>query len=607
MFRESLIVDDPNENPSPSSDWYADQLRKADVVLVHLLSSEHKEAELHNIKASLIAGLASALRRPLLMLAHSPFDSPVDYGHLLQTHDTSESCKAVLSNWLSEVGSGLRRQRQRRVIDRPKSNWTIDDVAIGEPVAEQESDTLEDYFVKTSPFVRALERPTSIILGRRGTGKTAILYAIRSQLEQDKRNHVTLLNPVGYELEGLIQILQDLRGTSERGFLIESLWKYLIYSEIASSLEQSLLAQPVYRERTREESEFLTYCESNAEVINASFASRLDNVVKSLSDIGEESDRGKQRIRISEQLHNTLLRDLRKFIGSILAAYNRMAILIDNLDRPWLPGVHVPQLTELIRGLLDVVQDIPRDFARSGRGLAAVDTRVTVLLRSDIFAFVQPLMGEQDKLPIERVLWNDKELLLRVLNQRLMQNAPSEMEEDDVWRQLFPETVVGISPKEFILQTTLPRPRDVIFMVKSAVDSAINREHQRLHESDLLDAREQYSEFVFRSVIAEDDPQRQKLEAILYEFAGTGRTIDLVEVVERMTKAGVVGSEIEWYVDLLCDIGFLGIATIQGFRYSREESERIRLREIAKRLAARADEDENFEINPAFHQVLQIE
>ena len=75
MFRESLIVDDPNENPSPSSDWYADQVRKADVVLVHLLSSEHREAELHNIKASLIAGLASALRRPLLMLAHSPFDS----------------------------------------------------------------------------------------------------------------------------------------------------------------------------------------------------------------------------------------------------------------------------------------------------------------------------------------------------------------------------------------------------------------------------------------------------------------------------------------------------------------------------------------------------
>ena len=284
-----------------------------------------------------------------------------------------------------------------------------------------------------------------------------------------------------------------------------------------------------------------------------------------------------------------------------------MAILIDNLDRPWSPGVHVSQLSELIRGLLDVVQDIPRDFARSGRGLAAVDVRITVLLRSDIFAFVQPLMAEQDKLPIERVLWNDEELLLRVLNQRLMQNAPPHMEEDDVWRQLFPETVVGISPKKFILQTTLPRPRDVIFMVKSAFDSAINREHDSLQESDLLDAREQYSEFVFRSVIAEDDPQRQKLEGILYEFAGTGRTIDLVEVIERMTKAGVVGSESEWYVDLLCDIGFLGISTNQGFRYSRDESERIRLREIAKRLAARADENESFEINPAFHQVLQIE
>ena len=74
------------------------------------------------------------------------------------------------------------------------------------------------------------------------------------------------------------------------------------------------------------------------------------------------------------------------------------------------------------------------------------------------------------------------------------------------------------SPKEFIFRTTLPRPRDVIYIVKTAINYAINRQHNSVCPEDLVDAREQYSEFVFRSVLAEDDPQRNKLRGILYEF-----------------------------------------------------------------------------------------
>ena len=77
----------------------------------------------------------------------------------------------------------------------------------------------------------------------------------------------------------------------------------------------------------------------------------------------------------------------------------------------------------------------------------------------------------------------------------------------------------------------------------------------------------------------------------------------------RMLLASVDDSDANWYIDLLCDIGFLGISTTkpQKFRYSREESERSTLREISKRLAASSSTEETFEINPAFYQVLQID
>ena len=607
LFGNSLVIDDPLDNPSPSLDWYADQLTKADAVIVHLLGNEHIGSSTHNTKGSLIAGLACGLKRPLLMLAHTPYESPVDYGHLLHVHDTAARCKEIVSDWLAEEIKDLPRRRQRRSQEIPRGSLELRHVMLGQWVAEHERESLDNYFVETSAYHRALDEPTTILIGRRGTGKTAILFAIETNLKRSNRNHVTTINPVGYELEGLIRVLKEIRQYSERGFLIESLWKYLIYSEVALSIEEAISGRPIYHPRTPAEEDFLKYCETNAQIIRLPFSVRIENAIRSLGGIGKITEAIQQRARISEGLHDSLLRKLREHIGNVLERYDRLVILIDNLDGPWSPGAHVDQLSELIKGLLDVVQYIPKDFRRSTHGLESIDTQVTVLLRSDIFAFVRPLMAEQDKLPIERVLWTERDQLLNLLNQRLLQNTPTHVSDQDIWNRLFPEDVVGVSPVEFVFRTTLPRPRDVIYMVKTAINNAINRQHDKVLPEDLLDAREQYSEFVFRSVLAEDDPQRNKLQAILYEFAGATRTVTNSDIRQRMLSAKVKVGDSDWYIDLLCDIGFLGIPTKKGFRYSREEGERSMLREISRRLATRSAIEETFEINPAFYQVLQIE
>ena len=539
LFGKSLVIDDPLDNPSPSLDWYAEQLTTADAIIVHLLSTEHDQSETHNIKGSLIAGLAHGLQRPLLMLAHSPHESPVDYGHLLRIHETAESCKKMASSWLSDISANLPRRRERRSQEAPQGKLELRHVALGQPVAEHERDDLDAYFVETSPYFRALDGPTTVLVGRRGTGKTAILYAIHAQIGRSSRNHVTVLNPVGYEMEGLVRVLKEIREFSERGFLIESLWKYLIYSEVAQSFEGSLKARPVYQPPNTAEDAFLAYCESNAELITQPFSVRLQIAVNSLHGSGLITNAVQQRARISELLHETFIRDLRTHLGSVLVGYRQLAILIDNLDGPWAPGANVTRLSELIRGLLNVVQDIPRGLRSSTHGMRPVDTRVTVLLRSDIFAFVQPLIAEQDKLPIERVVWDDEGLLLRILNRRLLRNAPNHMNESDIWQQLFPPEVAGVGPIDFIMRTTLRRPRDVIFLLRAAINHAINRQHDSVQPGDLLDAREQYSEFAFRSVLAEDDPNRRKLEAVLYEFAGAERTVTVQNVMHRMAIAGV--------------------------------------------------------------------
>ena len=609
IFSNSLIVDDPREYSAQGLEWYVEKLMSADAVAVHLLSTEHIDHISHNIRASMIAGLSLGLGLRLVILAHAPYQPPLDYQKLLKVHDTSQSCVSSVREWLNDVSADLSHRRSRRPVAKQRASRKLDlrSLFLGDPVAEHEAQNLHEYFVETSFFYRALDGPLTILVGRRGSGKTAILYAIYGEMRSKKGNHVTILKPIGYETHGLLRVIQRIQQRSERGFLIESLWKFLIYSEIAKSVAEEILDRPVYQLRAPEESEFLDYLEENAAVVKPPFSERIENAVNSLKDVGEIVDAGEQRLKISECLHSSLIRELRRHLGNLLTDSDSLTLLIDGLDEPWGPGEHIVPLSELIGGLLGVAHQIPNDFRRSSSRIKPVTTRIAILLRSDIFAHIQHLIPEQDKLPIVRVTWNDHGLLLRVLEERMLYRAPNTQNAKDIWEKLFPGEVVGVTSQQFILRTVLSRPRDLIHLMKSAVNIAINRGRMKVSQDDFLAAREQYSEYAFNSILKEDDPEKGKLEAVLYEFAGAGAELTRSEIEGRFTLAGVREGEVEFYLNLLCDINFLGIQTNSGFRFPENEENRRNLRNIAKVLAAANGVDEKFAINPAFFQVLQIE
>ena len=185
--------------------------------------------------------------------------------------------------------------------------------------------------------------------------------------------------------------------------------------------------------------------------------------------------------------------------------------------------------------------------------------------------------------------------------------APHTRSISDVWSGLFPENVVGVTPEEFILHTALPRPRDIIHFVKSAVSSAMNRGHEKVQPQDLLSAREQYSRWAFDSILKEDDPTKGKLESVLYQFAGPDKVVDRKQIEGIFASAGVDESDANFYLDLLCDISSLGIEARGSFRYSINEEDRRSLRNVANVIASREQRPEKFEINPAFYHLLQIE
>jgi hypothetical protein len=323
----------------------------------------------------------------------------------------------------------------------------------------------------------------------------------------------------------------------------------------------------------------------------------------------DEPTAERQHAKISERLHETTLMDLRLVLGKALASKQKVAFLLDNLDEPWRPHHDVSYLSDLLSGLLRVSVDIIHGFRRRDSRLLSVNTSIAIFIRSDIFYHLQHFTAEQDKLPVEFISWTDREMLLQVADLRLASALARNVVPETVWKELFTDTILGMPPREFIAAWSLPRPRHIINFLQHAISIAVNRGREIVTEADLFAARKAYSEFALRNAVAEDDPRRGNLGKILYEFAGVSPELPYTEVRSIIQAAGVVDLDIEFYVDLLCDLNFLGIVTRDGYALARDEGERTVLREVAKRVARQQGglgAEESYWVNRAFHDVLQI-
>ena len=68
----------------------------------------------------------------------------------------------------------------------------------------------------------------------------------------------------------------------EQGYMIESVWKFLIYTEIAKSLYEVIKEKPLYA-KNETENAFLKFVEKNDTLILTDFSTRLERRNSKLS------------------------------------------------------------------------------------------------------------------------------------------------------------------------------------------------------------------------------------------------------------------------------------------------------------------------------------
>jgi hypothetical protein len=600
-----LIVADSTESALNPLAWYTQKIHESAATIVHYSANRRSQATLQNGRMALIAGIATGLEKPVLMLAEEDYSQPFDYREQLKVYTSADQAYADVDAWLN--AQQIRPDESYRT-RRLQLVTQLRGLRFGEHVAENESESLTDYFIETAAFDEVLRSKLMLFVGRKGSGKTANMLQAASRLREDARNFVVVIKPASYEFSSLVALLNQL-SPDLRDYSIEALWRFLLQSEIARAAVEVIEARPVGVPYTEAELNLIRFVDESPFHIRTEFAVRFEYTVGYLreSGVADTSSVASGRDLLNEALYTEAISRLRRLLGPVLTGRERVAILIDNLDKAWDRQPDLYTLSHLLLGLLGAVGRTARDFERGDYWRQKVELSLVVFLRSDIYTYIQRVAREPDKIPTQEIAWTDPQVLLRVVEERFLALRPPNTSADELWDRFFSRTVGGINTREYIISRVLPRPRDIVYLCNAAVIAAVNRRHELIEEEDILSAEQNYSQFAFEALLVENGITVEQFENVLFEFAGADSILPISEVRSSVQLAGVPTDKVDYVIERLKVMSFFGLEIgPERFVYVEGGQDSSRVEALARRYTRESAAEDRYTIHPAYRKYLEV-
>lgn len=395
--------------------------------------------------------------------------------------------------------------------------YDLTKIDLGKDEAEQDQ-RLREYFLKTSNYKNALVGTKTIVIGRKGAGKSAIFTLMRSELE-DSGVLVIPITPDQYSWSAL-------KDYQEKGILPEqahtNAWKLTLLSSIVWKLNENGLIPRNSK------------LENYFKCMKDSFVPNRDdwflNIVKKTKEIVSgiktqwisfdwgETGTVATPLRIVEEIKILLLKDW--------PHGKQVRILMDRLDDSYDAS---KESQNLIIGLLKASNEINASFSDK--------LIVTVFLRSDIYDNL--FFDDQDKLRQyeETLNWN-KDDLKAVICERVRVSLNLGVTDNNIiWQNLFSQkTYRSQAPAEkYIIDRTFKRPRDIISFVRYALEMAIRNEHPVIETIDTRAAEEEkYSQSKYKDMIIEFQKHYPYVKDLLDSFSGSLHKLPQGELIKRL-------------------------------------------------------------------------
>jgi energy-coupling factor transporter ATP-binding protein EcfA2 len=541
--------------------------------------------------------------RVLLLLQTGNDPVPLDFRDLVSAFNNLDQINDAIADFGPEV-----TEKYQVGIEAPihEPRDFLARLSLGSSIAENELRDLSSYYIYTDEFRRAERGEVQVVVGRKGSGKTALFARLRDRLRRQQQRIVLDLQPEGFQLLKLKEQVLSLMEQGTKEHTLAAFWEYLLLLEVAYKiLEKDKTPHTRNHELYEPYRELAALYHRREYTAEGDFAERMqwliDDLHRRFSEKRNPGDSAVSlnRAELTELLYTHDVPELRRQIQGYLKLKDGLWLLFDNLDKGWPAAGLTPDDLLIVRALLDAVNNLRRTLTRQD-----IECNGVVFLRNDVYDLLLKYTPDRGKTARVEIDWKDPDLLREMLLRRLVfSGANPKASFQDVWQQMCVSHVKGEESSQYLIDRCLMRPRSLIDLVGYCRSHAVNLRKQRIDEDDIAYGERQYSTETVHQIGYEIHDVVETTEEVLYEFIGASRVIHQDDMVGRLQMTGATAVQATELIRLLLWFGVIGLPAREGeatFIYDVNY-------DIARLLKMREQMDvPRFEINRAFWTFFDI-
>ncbi|MCQ8130344.1 nucleoside 2-deoxyribosyltransferase [Methylomonas rivi] len=594
---------DPNEQPRLSANDAISQVSQSHGIVVPLLSSNNIGYEVHNMRGAFIAGLADGMRKALCILQDGEDPVPIDYRDFVNVSFHPNDVNEYIADFAARVAEAFQQDSSSEFA--AKDDSFLQALDLGSTSAENEMRTLERYYLKTDQFLKSLRGEANIVVGRKGSGKSAIFLQVRDRERNKKGNIVLDLKPDGYKLIKFKELILSFLEEGTFQHTIMAFWEYVLLLEICYKILEK------DRENHKRDHELYELYRNLADIYHAEgyetegdFSERMGILMEKISTEYKSKHGEKQNVRLTSSALTEMLycHDVRELTRQIIEYMRHKEVcwlLFDNIDKGWPTSGLEHEDMLLIRALIDATKKIERQFGKSG-----IDVNTIIFLRNDVYELLVKETSDRGKEASVLLDWTDPDLLRELIRLRIISNEINGASTfEALWPKICTSHYKGEESSQYLIDRSLMRPRFLLNLVSQCKSFAINLNHEKILGDDIKKGLKAYSTDLLADIGYEISDVDNRTQDVLYAFIGSNATIKQSEICAVLKEFGIEDVLLEKIFELLLWYGFIGLVVDEEVKYIYNFNYSMKLMSGIVKKKGNMD----YLINPAFWPALMID
>jgi len=430
----------------------------------------------------------------------------------------------------------------------------------GDDSAERDNNLLS-YFISTESYSRLLRKEKILVVGRKGSGKSALRKKLEADFSSENNTHVINISP---KYSSIRNILNEKALVDEFGEEI-----FFQHSWIRQML-LDCLCHIGHSAKGKYASESLAYARDIAKQLNRTSKDIVENISEILGRIKVKAGNlGELGLQLEKELRNVAeVEPLEHHISTLSKEGAKFVVMIDDLDLGW---DNSKLSNNLLLGLLSATSYIKS---------ISENIHVLIFLREDVYSILMEHTQHSDKFRnIERIRW-DKSQLIALLEERIRFNFSNQGEDagEHLFDLVFPQAVGTHNTDNWLIERTLSRPRELIQIARFYTEEI---EGDQPDDKVLKSCETTYSSWKLDDLCAEYSNQYPGLSEVFsywktqflrYKYhlkkdeahAMIFQLFDEVHINQGWFNVLVAQVNLDGFLSILYEIGFIGDFVLGG-------------------------------------------